>query len=143
MTITLAQVDSWRAEARTLSPPDSRDRKVGKSEAVALMAAELRGLARRGYSVDQLVAWLATKGLIVHRDTLRRALRKGRATRATTAGISDRSAADDKRDRFEAAKPITRKPRPRSSDDGPRGLDRTSAATPRETFFPRPDSEEL
>ena len=79
--IRQSHVSSWCAESRALPAPDPIDRAVSKGEAVRLMAPDLRALLGRGYSLDQILAWLATKGLTVHRDTLRRALRPAKRVR--------------------------------------------------------------
>lgn len=76
MTFTVAQVDIWKAELAELPPPDISKRTVGKQGALILMARELHALARRGYTVREILGLLAEKGLNVHEDTLRSALRK-------------------------------------------------------------------
>jgi hypothetical protein len=76
----VSQVEGWREELAALPPPDPGRRKVGKHQAVIMMAKELQAAARQGYTARELLEVLAAKGLQVHLDTVREALRKARRT---------------------------------------------------------------
>jgi hypothetical protein len=74
----VSQVEGWREELAALPPPDPGRRKVGKHQAVIMMAKELQAAARQGYTTRELLELLAAKGLKIHVDTLREALRQAR-----------------------------------------------------------------
>jgi hypothetical protein len=74
----VSQVESWREELAALPPPDPGRRKVGKKQAIIMMSKELKAAARQGYTTRDLLDVLAAKGLKVHGDTLRDALREVR-----------------------------------------------------------------
>jgi hypothetical protein len=74
MKYLVSQVEQWGEELDSLAP-DPGSRKVGKRGAVLLIAKKLQAAARRGLSASELRAALAEKGLEVHIDLLRDALR--------------------------------------------------------------------
>jgi hypothetical protein len=75
-----------------MPPPDPGRRKVGKKEAVFLLAKKLQAAARRGFSTAELLEILASKGLKVHVDTVRAALRLVGRGAVTSPGRSRKSA---------------------------------------------------
>jgi hypothetical protein len=79
----VSQVAGWREELAALPPPDPGRRKVGKHQAVIMMAKELQAAARQGYTTRELLELLAAKGLKIHVDTLREALRQARRSART------------------------------------------------------------
>jgi hypothetical protein len=79
----VSQVEGWREEFAALPPPDPGRRKVGKHQAVIMMAKELQAAARQGYTTWELLELLAAKGLKIHVDTLREALRQARPSTRT------------------------------------------------------------
>jgi hypothetical protein len=85
----VSQVERWGEELDDLRPPDPGSRKVGKREAVLLLARKLQSAAKRGFTTAELLAVLAEKGLAVHVDLLREALRSEAGGR-TTAGRGGR-----------------------------------------------------
>jgi len=84
MKYFVSQIETWREELAALPPPDPGRRKVGKEQAVIMLSKELRAAARQGYTARELLDVLAAKGLKVHADTLRDALRKVRRGAKTT-----------------------------------------------------------
>lgn len=99
MKYLVSQIEVWREELAALPPQDPGRRKVGKEQAVALMAKELQAAARRGYTADELADVLATKGLDVHGHTLRKTLRKARRGATAPRARSLGPAGDGKGDR--------------------------------------------
>jgi hypothetical protein len=158
MRYLVSQVEQWGAQIDAMPAPDPGRRKVGKKEAVILLARKLQAAARRGFSTTELQAALSAMGLKVHVDTLRSALRdagqrpvkrpaRPRPSHADQKGRdaeSHRKAerpavreADRSRDDAAAARPtaLTR-PRPAPPEPGPPSIDRAR-------FLPREDSDEL
>jgi hypothetical protein len=77
MKYLVSEVETWGEEIDAMPAPDPGRRRVGKKEAVILLAKKLRAAARRGFSTAELLDVLAAKGLKVHADTLRAALKVG------------------------------------------------------------------
>jgi hypothetical protein len=75
MRYLVSQVEQWGAEIDAMPAPDPGRRKVGKKEAIVLLARKLQAAARRGFSTAELHEALSAMGLKVHVDTLRSALR--------------------------------------------------------------------
>jgi hypothetical protein len=68
MKYLVSEVEKWGKEIDAMPAPDPGRRRVGKKEAVILLAKKLRA---------ELLDVLAAKGLKVHADTLRAALKVG------------------------------------------------------------------
>jgi hypothetical protein len=83
MKYLVSQVEQWGDELDSLAP-DPGSRKVGKRGAVLLIAKKLQAAVRRGLTASELRAALAKKGLEVHIDLLREALRAAGKPAATT-----------------------------------------------------------
>jgi hypothetical protein len=77
MKYLVSEIETWGKEIDAMPAPDPGRRRVGKKEAVILLAKKLRAAARRGFSTAELLDVLAAKGLKVHADTLRAALKVG------------------------------------------------------------------
>jgi hypothetical protein len=75
MKYLVSEVESWGKELDAMPAPDPGRRRVGKKEAVFLLAKKLQAAARRGFSRAELLEILASKGLKVHGDTVRAALK--------------------------------------------------------------------
>jgi hypothetical protein len=97
MKYLVSDVESWGKDLDAMPAPDPGSRKVGKKEAVVLLAKKLQAAARRGFSTAELLDVLASKGLRVHVDTVRAALklagkgpltspRRGQRNAAATTG---------------------------------------------------------
>jgi hypothetical protein len=89
MKYLVSEVETWGKEIDALPAPDPGRRKVGKKEAVFLLAKKLQAAARRGFSTTELLEVLASKGLTVHVDTVRAALKVG-GRRAVTSPVRNR-----------------------------------------------------
>jgi hypothetical protein len=76
MKYLVSDIEVWREEIEALRGPEPGSRKVGKSEAIGLVAKELQAALQRGLTTSELLEFLAAKGLKVHEDTLRLAMRK-------------------------------------------------------------------
>jgi hypothetical protein len=77
MKYLVSEVENWGKEIDALPAPDPGRKKVGKKAAVFLLAKKLQAAARRGFSTAELLEVLASKGLTVHVDTVRAALKLG------------------------------------------------------------------
>lgn len=104
MKYLVSQVEKWGDDLDALRAPDPGSRKVGKREAVLLLSKKLQGAAKRGFTTAELLEALAAKGLRVHVDLLREALRTaGKVSAATPvrgrrrAGASTGGAAEERR----------------------------------------------
>ena len=75
MRYLVSQIEQWGAEIDAMPAPDPGRRKVGKKEAIVLLAKKLQAAQRRGHSTADLHEALSVMGLKVHVDTLRSALR--------------------------------------------------------------------
>jgi hypothetical protein len=92
MKYLVSEVENWGKEIDALRAPDPGRRKVGKKEAVFLLAKKLQAAARRGFSTAELLEILASKGLKVHVDAVRAALRLVGRGAVTSPGRSRKSA---------------------------------------------------
>ena len=92
MKYLVSDVESWGKELDAMPAPDPGRRRVGKKEAVFLLAKKLQAAARRGFSTAELLEVLASKGLTVHIDTVRAALKLVGRSAATRPGGDRRSA---------------------------------------------------
>jgi hypothetical protein len=103
MKYQVSQVQQWGEELDALPAPEPGSRMVGKREAVLLLADKLQSAARRGVSRAALLEALEAKGLKVHIDLLREALRHvgktsgQRQTRAPRKSQRAAAAAGDER----------------------------------------------
>jgi hypothetical protein len=75
MKYQVSQVQQWGEELDALPAPEPGSRMVGKREAVLLLADKLQSAARRGVSRAALLEALEAKGIKVHLDLLREALK--------------------------------------------------------------------
>ena len=76
MKYLVSEVESWGREIDAIPGPDPGRPKVGK-EAVPMLARKLQAAARPGVSTAELLEVLASKGLTVHVDPVRAALKVG------------------------------------------------------------------
>jgi hypothetical protein len=96
MKYLVSEVESWGKDIDAIPAPDPGRRKVGKKEAVFLLARKLQAAARRGVLTAELLEVLASKGLTVHIDTVRAALKVGRRGAVTSPVRSRRIAGGPK-----------------------------------------------
>ena len=89
MKYLVSDIERLGEEIDALPAPDPGRRKVGKKEAVILLANRLKAAARRGFSTAELLEVLASKGLTVHIDTVRAAMKVG-GRRAATSPVRNR-----------------------------------------------------
>jgi hypothetical protein len=92
MKYLVSEVENWGKEIDALPAPDPGGRKVGKKAAVFLLAKKLQAAARRGFSTAELLEVLASKGLTVHVDTVRAALKVGGRGAVTSPARNRKSA---------------------------------------------------
>ena len=66
-----------------------KERKLSADQLIPVLAKKLQAAARRGFSTTELLEVLASKGLTVHVDTVRAALKVG-GRRAVTSPVRNR-----------------------------------------------------
>jgi hypothetical protein len=132
MKYLVSDIERLGEEIDALPPPDPGRRKVGKKEAVILLANKLKAAARRGFSTAELLEVLATKGLKIHVDTLRAAFRDVGRVAATGPARGQRKAGEPKGARAEAETVKDKAAdRPRSGGSDDDGPDQRTATEPR------------
>src|SRR5450432_95008 len=132
MKYLVSDIERLGEEIDALPAPDPGRRKVGKKEAVILLANKLKAAARRGFSTAELLEVLATKGLKIHVDTLRAAMRDVGRVAATRPARGQRKAGEPKGARAEAeAVKDKAADRPRSGGSDDDRPDQRTAAEPR------------
>jgi hypothetical protein len=139
MKYLVSQVEQWGDELETLAPDPGR-RKVGKREAVLLLARQLQAAARRGLSALELRAALAAKGLEVHIDLVREALRSAGKTAGATAGRRRRRSAASSAPEVGADTDRGEPAGPERSQEGPRDV-AADVMSESESAGPRPNPE--
>lgn len=130
MKYQVSQVKQWGEELDALPAPEPGSRMVGKREAVLLLAEKLQSAARRGVSREALLDALEAKGLKVHIDLLREALKhagKAAGQRPPRAGKKARGAGSGSK--AEGAEKSGATAGPGAGDDSERGpvVSRSSA----------------
>jgi hypothetical protein len=113
MKYQISQVQQWGEELDALPAPEPGSRMVGKREAVLLLADKLQSAARRGVSRAALLEALEAKGIKVHIDLLREALKHGRK------GAGQRRARATKTEPFTPAAAATEHQEKDRPADGP------------------------
>jgi hypothetical protein len=80
MSITMAEIEQLRQKLDELPEQDAAEREVSKREAIALMAAQVRQLRQRGYSMDAVAQFISSNGLKISTQTLKSYLSRARRT---------------------------------------------------------------
>jgi hypothetical protein len=152
MRYLVSQVETWGAEIDAMPAPDPGGRKVGKKEALVMLARQLQTAVRRGYSTTALHAALSEMGLHVHVDTLRAALRAAGRSSAKRPARTGRPEAvappplDRPNAHLASASRAGQSTAPATNADSPRSeSQRPARPAPieRPQFAPRDDSDDL
>jgi hypothetical protein len=118
MSVTIEDIEALRRILTEL--PRHQPKEVSKQDAIALLASELGGARRRGYTPDELARILSERGVAINAATLRGYLRRNRSSRRG----QENKAATNRRDRMAAPAPPTSSaptaPEPASPPSPPR-----------------------
>src|SRR5258708_6637388 len=109
MPLTRAQVALIAEKARRMPPAPPAEANVTKQEAVRLLAREIAGLQRKGYSLDQIVASFRGDGLDLSTPTMKSYLSRVKASRHRRRGAPKQAPV-----RTKASAPLTERETPPS-----------------------------
>jgi hypothetical protein len=120
MKYTTEQIEAVRSKMKDLPPIEKKKQELGKSDVVKMLAKEIAVLRKRGYTFEQISDYLKREGLDIGTPSLKSYLQRAKA----------------------AAAP---KPKAQASKDTPPAPPQTSktADTPKGSFSPRPDSDDI
>ena len=90
MGLSRDQVEQLRSTLRAVPKAPTAGVDTTKQEAVKLLAREIEGLQRRGYSLEQIAEMLKGGGLIVSTPTLKSYLSRAKTTRERAKGAGPR-----------------------------------------------------
>jgi hypothetical protein len=90
MGLSRDQVEQLRSTLRAVPKAPAAGVDTTKQEAVKLLAREIEGLQRRGYSLEQIAEMLKGGGLIVSTPTLKSYLSRAKTTRERAKGAGSR-----------------------------------------------------
>ncbi len=136
MGYPLAQIETVKAQLSELPVANVQTRDVSKQEAIKLLARDITGLQRKGYSLDQVAALLSERGIPINTGTLKSYMRRTKRKRSRDGA---------------KAKPSTAKAAADTRAETPPEVGATSAKVPssqeakpgKNTFAPRHDSEDI
>jgi len=123
MKYTTEQIEAVRSKMKDLPPIEKKKQELGKSDVVKMLAKEIAVLRKRGYTFEQISEYLKGEGLDIGTPSLKSYLQRAKAA-------------------------ATPKPKVQASKDTPPcppQAPQTSktADTPKGSFSPRPDSDEI
>ena len=90
MGLSRDQVEQLRSTLRAVPKAPAAGVDTTKQEAVKLLAREIEGLQRRGYSLEQIAEMLKGGGLVVSTPTLKSYLSRAKTTRERGKGAGRR-----------------------------------------------------
>lgn len=79
MVLKIVDIEALRGRMNELPEIDDKERPVSKQEAVSLLANDIRGLQKKGYSLEKIATILADGGLEITVHTLKSYLTRARA----------------------------------------------------------------
>ena len=123
MKYTTEQIEAVRSKMKDLPPIEKKKQELGKSDVVKMLAKEIAVLRKRGYTLEQISDYLKGEGLDIGTPSLKSYLQRAKA----------------------AAAP---KPKAQVSKDTPSSPPQApqtskTADTPKGSFSPRPDSDDI
>ena len=123
MKYTTEQIEAVRSKMKDLPPIEKKKQELGKSDVVKMLAKEIAVLRKRGYTVENISEYLKGEGLDIGTPSLKSYLQRAKA----------------------AAAP---KPKVQAQKDTPPALSQAppapkNAETPKGSFSPRPDSDDI
>jgi len=86
MRLTRAQIAAIAEKARLMPPAPPAEVNVTKQEAVRLLAAEIAGLQRKGYTLEQIAESFRGDGLDLSTPTLKSYLSRAKAAKGRRKG---------------------------------------------------------
>jgi hypothetical protein len=87
MAITVAEIDAIRTELSAIPQKDDAARELNREDAIARMSAEVLALRERGYSWEEVAAFISRKGCRISASALKTRLsRKGLTPKAKKRG---------------------------------------------------------
>ena len=90
MGLSRDQIEQLRSTLRAVPKAPAAGVDTTKQEAVKLLAREIEGLQRRGYSLEQIAEMLKGGGLVVSTPTLKSYLSRAKTTRERGKGAGPR-----------------------------------------------------
>lgn len=85
MKYTTEQLEAIALKLRQMPPAEKKKRDFNRQEAVKILAKEITGLQRRGYSLEQISESLRGEGLDVATPTLKNYLQRSKITKKNPA----------------------------------------------------------
>ena len=121
MKYTIEQIEAVRSKFRELPPAEKKKQEFGKSDVVKMLAKEIVVLRKRGYTLEQISDYFKGEGMDIGTPSLKSYLQRAKAAAA---------------------------PKPKASKDTPPAPPQApqtpkTAETPKGSFSPRPDSDDI
>ena len=124
MGYTQEMIEAIAKKLRDMPPIEEKTKEYNKQDAVRILAQEINALKGRGYTLDQIAETLKGEGLDISTLTLKNYLQRTKSKRAKRKN--------------ERAKKDTPPPPPR-----PAVKEQATSRSPRATFTPIPDSDDI
>jgi lambda repressor-like predicted transcriptional regulator len=118
MKYTTEQLEAIAAKLRDMPPVEKKKQEHSKQEAVRILAKEIAALQKRGYTLDQISETLRGEGLSIATPTLKSYLQRSKPAKKAPAQAPGDTP---------PPAPAVKKP----------------AETSKETFSPKPDSDDI
>jgi hypothetical protein len=123
MKYTTEQIEAVRSKMKDLPPIEKKKQELGKSDVVKMLAKEIAVLRKRGYTFEQISEYLKGEGLDIGTPSLKSYLQRAKQASAS-------------------------KPKVQASKDTPPAPPQApqtskTSDTPKGSFSPRPDSDDI
>ena len=129
MKYTTEQIEAVRSKMKDLPPIEKKKQELGKSDVVKMLAKEIAVLRKRGYTFEQISDYLKGEGLDIGTPSLKSYLQRAKQASAT-------------KPKAQASKDIP--PAPPQAPQTPNYPQTSKTAdTPKGSFSPRPDSDDI
>ncbi len=129
MKYTTEQIEAVRSKMKDLPPIEKKKQELGKSDVVKMLAKEIAVLRKRGYTFEQISEYLKGEGLDIGTPSLKSYLQRAKQASAT-------------KPKAQASKDTP--PAPPQAPKMPNSPQTSKTAdTPKGSFSPRPDSDDI
>ena len=129
MKYTTEQIEAVRSKMKDLPPIEKKKQELGKSDVVKMLAKEIAVLRKRGYTFEQISEYLKGEGLDIGTPSLKSYLQRAKQASAT-------------KPKAQASKDTP--PSPPQVPQTPNSPQTSKTAdTPKGSFSPRPDSDDI
>ena len=129
MKYTTEQIEAVRSKMKDLPPIEKKKQELGKSDVVKMLAKEIAVLRKRGYTFEQISDYLKGEGLDIGTPSLKSYLQRAKQASAT-------------KPKAQASKDTP--PSPPQAPQTPNSPQTSKTAdTPKGSFSPRPDSDDI